>query len=216
MQKPRSRETSAVDVIIVLIIIVYYFTRSTFFLCGPSCKESTHSIQYGKNHDAYIGKDGKPHIGDADRSQEENNQLDTDREPCVLVDDGQAFTGNPDRLGNLHGIIIHKNHIRRFDCRVRPHCAHGNSDICAGEHGSVIDTVSDKGKISISFILQKEFFHVLHLISRQELAAYLVDAKFLCYSVSDFFRMTVLATPTDFRAAMAAFDVSFTTSEIIT
>lgn len=32
MQKPRGRETSAVDVIIVLIIIVYYFTRSTFFM----------------------------------------------------------------------------------------------------------------------------------------------------------------------------------------
>jgi len=54
---------------------------------------------------------------------------------------------------------------------------------------------------------------------RSSLRTWSMPSSFATASATSFaspVSMTVLATPTDFRAAMAAFDVSFTTSEIIT
>lgn len=78
-------------------------------------KERADCVQNGKDHDAHIGEDGEPHIGQTDCAEEEAEKLDADGEDDILVHDAHAFPGNPDGLGNFQGIIVHEDHIGGFD-----------------------------------------------------------------------------------------------------
>jgi hypothetical protein len=62
--------------------------------------------------------------------------------------------------------------VRRLDCHIAPHCAHRDAHLCAGECGSVIDSVAYHRNRALS----RELRQGRHLALRQKLGSNLVDA----------------------------------------
>ena len=82
-----------------------------------------------------------------------------------------------DCLWYFYGIVIHKYNISSFDCRVRAHCAHSNSNIGSAEHRSVVYTVSDKRKLLVVIFTAKYFLNLIYLVSRKQFAVYRINSK---------------------------------------
>ena len=68
---------------------------------GPDC------IKYGNDHHTHIGKHRQPHVGKAQGYQDKADQLNTNGKNNVLLDNAQTLTADLNRLGDLHGVIIH-------------------------------------------------------------------------------------------------------------
>ena len=53
--------------------------------------QRTDGVEHGQDHDADIGKDREPHIGDAERAEHQADQFYADRKNDVFIDDAQAL-----------------------------------------------------------------------------------------------------------------------------
>ena len=58
----------------------------------PFYKQSPDGVKHCNDHDSYVCKDGKPHIGDSNRSEHKTDQLDSDGKPDILVYDPQTLS----------------------------------------------------------------------------------------------------------------------------
>ena len=89
-------------------------------------EQSPHGIHDGHDKDACIGKNGHPHIGQAQRPQDKDNHLDPDGKINILVDNGHSFFRDANGFPDFQRIIIHQNDIGSFDGCIGPHSPHGN------------------------------------------------------------------------------------------
>ena len=105
------------------------------------------------------------------------DELDADGKDDVLVDDAQALAGDPDRLGDLHRIVVHQDHVRGLDRRVRPHGAHGDADVRAAQHRRVVDAVAHEGELCALGLLREELLHLGDLVRGQQLAVHPADPQ---------------------------------------
>ena len=90
-----------VFVIICHIVFIILSLQGSSLHVNIFYEESPHCVEYGQNHDTYIGEDGKPHVCDSQCPQKQAEEFDADGKPCVLVDDGKAFPGNFNGLCNF-------------------------------------------------------------------------------------------------------------------
>ena len=61
-----------------------YFERANF-LQDFFCTQCPHGIEYGKNGDAYVGKDGHPHRGQTEGGEQQDGHLNPDGEADILA-----------------------------------------------------------------------------------------------------------------------------------
>ena len=139
--------------------------------------QDAHRVEDGDDGNTDVGKDGCPHIRDAERTENEDKPFDAEGKNDVLIHDGKRSFGDTDRGGDLLGIVIHENDIGGFDRRIRSDGTHRNADIRAGKHGSIVDAVADEGKrLMLGFCFEK-CFRMCDLIGGKKLRVYLVDPE---------------------------------------
>ena len=148
------------------------------FICSLQViyPQGTDGIQHGDDHDTHVGKDGRPHIGDAHGTQYQAQALDAQRKHDVLVHDPQALAGDADGLGDLQGVVVHQHHVRRLNGGIGAHGTHGDADIGTGQHRGIVDAVAHEGQLAVG--VAQQALHLRHLIRRQQLTVYLVHAQF--------------------------------------
>ena len=61
--------------------------------------QSPNRVQDRDDHNAHIGKNGEPHIGDAECAEPEAGKFNHECKYNVLVDDRQTFSGNFNEIG---------------------------------------------------------------------------------------------------------------------
>lgn len=106
--------------------------------------DQPHRVQDAEDGDAYIGKDGGPHVGEANGTEYEDEGFYEESEHDVLGGDADGFSGNADYHRDSQKIIVHDDDIGGFDCGIGSHGSHRNAYISAPKHRSVVDTVTDE------------------------------------------------------------------------
>ena len=69
-------------------------------LSGP---QGTHGIEDGEHGDTHVGKDSKPHRGDADGGEDENGNLHADGEDHILAGNAERPAGDEHRPAPAQG-----------------------------------------------------------------------------------------------------------------
>ncbi len=72
-------------------------------------------VEHGNDHDAHVGKDGCPHAGHTDGTQQQAGKLDRQREHDVLVHDAQGAAGDAHGQCDLGRVIVHQHHVGGLD-----------------------------------------------------------------------------------------------------
>ena len=81
--------------------------------------EGAGRIQDSEDHDADIGEDGRPHIGDTQSTQQQAGRLDGQSKDDVLVDDALGAAGNAHGEGDLGRVVIHQDDVGGLNGGVR-------------------------------------------------------------------------------------------------
>ena len=71
--------------------------------------EGAGGVQNSEDHDADIGEDGRPHVGDTQSTQQQAGRLDGQSKDDVLVDDALGAAGNAHGEGDLGRVVIHQD-----------------------------------------------------------------------------------------------------------
>ena len=133
-------------------------------------------IEHTEHGYARIGKNGKPHIGKASKTekhdQEFHCQCKDDADPCCEVHPFGDVDGLQDRL-RIGG---QEYHIRRLHCGIRT-ASHGCTDIRTGEHGCIVDAVTDKQDTAVFLT---DLLHVFGLFGREQTGVCFCNAEFVC------------------------------------
>lgn len=138
-----------------------------------------HGVQDGDDRHTHVAKDGEPHIGDAERREHQNQQLNAQRKDDVLPNNRHGLARHADRAGDVGRLVVHEHDVGSLNCGVRAHGAHGNANVCAGEHGCVVDAVTDKGELALAALGCKQRLDALDLIAWHELRVKLVEPQLL-------------------------------------
>ena len=136
---------------------------------------SSDSIENSKYHHSYVCEDSNPHIGDTQRTQDQADGFDCQRKYDVLVDDTQTFPGNPHCQGNLGGIVIHQDHVCRFNGCIRTKCSHGDTDVSTGQYRCIVDTITYECQFFLRTLLLQQLLHAAYLVCGKQLTVYLIQ-----------------------------------------
>ena len=120
-----------------------------FFECGAVflTPEGTHGVEDGKDSDAYIGKDGKPHGSKTEGGKEEYSHLNTNGKPYVLTGYREGASGYADGEGYLRGLIIHQHHIGCLNSGIGAKSTHCDTHIGTGQHRGIVDAITNENEI---------------------------------------------------------------------
>ncbi len=125
-----------------------------------------HGVQDGDDRHAHVAKDGKPHVGDAERREHQDQQLNAQRKDDVLPKQSSWSCAPADRAGNVGRLVVHEHDVGSLNCGVGTHGAHGNANVCTGEHGRIVDAVAYKGELALARFCCKQRLDTLDLITR--------------------------------------------------
>ena len=114
--------------------------KQTLYAHGAGCVENS------EKQDADVAEDGKPHAGDAECAENQDQDLDADGEIDVFVGDAEGLARNADGKRERGEFVVHDDDVRGLDGRIRTEGAHCNSNVRAHEDRGVVDAVADEGR----------------------------------------------------------------------
>ena len=136
-------------------------------------------VEHGNDHHAHICKDGCPHSGNAQCTQQQAQCLDAQRKHDVLVHDAQGAAGDAHSQRDFGGVVIHQHHVCGLDGGVRTQRTHGDAHVCAGKHRRIVDAVTHKGKVLLGLLFSQQLFDLVYLVAGQKTGVVLVQTQLL-------------------------------------
>ncbi len=138
---------------------------------------------------SYIGKDGFPHIGHAEGSQDEDQNFDTEGKDDILMYDLESFSCNSHNGGYLKDIIIHQNNICGFIAASDPMLPIAIPISALESTGASLIPSPTKPSFSFSPSSPRSA-NLIYLIPRKEICVDFIDSKAFCYCFTDIFSVT--------------------------
>ena len=90
--------------------------------------QGAHRVYDSEDADADVGEDGEPHIGKAEGTEDQNEELDAEGEDDIFLRDAQRPYRNFARLGQSCEIVAHNDDVGTFNRAVLPSLSHSDAD----------------------------------------------------------------------------------------
>ena len=87
------------------------------------------------------------------------------------------LAGDPDRLGNLQRVVVHQDHVGRFNGCVEPIAPMAMPMSARLSTGASLMPSPTNASFSRRALLRQQLLDLIHLVAGQQLAVHLVDAK---------------------------------------